>query len=123
MLATAVGLAALTIPTTSIAYADDPCNPGKGQAAPPACAAAELNKQAIANCGPTSAQCMEGLAGKGEEPLQIIAATGAYLRDFENKKRETDPNTAAQELCRIGTAITSQSKPGEFTFPPSWWYC
>lgn len=124
LLATSVGLAALTIPAASAAYAaDDPCNPGNGNAAPPACAAAASNQQAIANCQPTSTRCMEGLAGKGEEPLEIIATTGAHLRDFENVTREIDPNKAAQDLCSIGTSITSQSQPGEFTFPPSWWYC
>ncbi|WP_129312343.1 hypothetical protein [Streptomyces sp. L2] len=124
LLATAVGLAAFTVPVTATAYAaDDPCNPAKGQSAPPACAAAAKGQQAITNCPPTSAKCMQSLAGTGEEPLQLIARTGTDLTNFENKTREIDPNTAAGDLCSIATSITSQSKPGEHTFPPSWWYC
>lgn len=123
LLGAAVGLAALTIPTTSIAYADDPCSPPKGKPAPPACAAAAGDQSAIKNCPPTSAACMQGLAGDGAEPLQLIARTATDITNFEHKTREIDPNTAAKNLCPIATSITSQSQPGDFKFPPSWWYC
>ncbi len=101
----------------------DPCSQGEDQPAPPACAAGASNQQAISNCPPTSATCLQRLAGTGTGTLQLIARARSDSADFEQKARDTDPDTAAHDLCPIATSITSHSQAAAFRFPPSWWYC
>ncbi|GLW57959.1 hypothetical protein [Kitasatospora phosalacinea] len=100
----------------------DPCA-GTG-ANSPACTTNAGNKEKMDECPATSRDCLDSVAGKGEQENAGIAQQTQALDDFTNTPRDQDPNAALGSLCQVANLHNENLEPGDTVLAPgTWWYC